>query len=120
MEWSDEHDMLLSREILTSEPFKAKRRTPEWGQLWQSVADHLNCIPERKFKVSNKSCTWALYIAEKFKNKMTAEVKASGIDTEINELDYLSWLWKKKSLIKITPSTRQKKTKAKLKPTIWD
>lgn len=90
MEWSDEHDVLLCREILTSEPFKAKRRTPQRGQLWQSVADHLNCVPEPKFKVSKRAVRERFtLLAEKFKKKMKAEEKASGIDTEMNELDVL-------------------------------
>ncbi|XP_068672956.1 golgin subfamily A member 6-like protein 22 [Montipora capricornis] len=90
MEWSDEHDVLLCREILTTEPFKAKRRTPQRGQLWQSVADHLNCIPEPKFKVSKRAVRERFtLLAEKFKKKMKAEEKASGIDTEMSELDVL-------------------------------
>ncbi|XP_044172735.1 trichohyalin-like [Acropora millepora] len=90
MEWSDEHDVLLCREILTTEPFKAERRTPQRGQLWQSVADHLNCIPEPKFKVSKRAVRERFtLLAEKFKKKMKAEEKALGIDTEMSELDVL-------------------------------
>ena len=54
MEWSDEHDVLLCREILTTEPFKAKRRTPQRGQLWQSVADHLKS--QKELSVSALHC----------------------------------------------------------------
>ena len=90
MEWNDEHDVLLCREILTSEPFKAKRRTPQRGQLWQNVADHLSSIPEPKFKVSKRAIREGFtLLAEKFKKKMKAEEKASGIDTEMTELDVL-------------------------------
>ena len=90
MEWSDEHDVLLCREILTSEAFKAKRRTPQRGQLWKSVADHLNSIPEPKFKVSKRAVRERFtLLSEKFKKKMKAKEKASGIDTEMTELEVL-------------------------------
>ena len=90
MEWSDEHDVLLCREILTSEPFKGKRGTLQRGQLWQSMADHLNSIPQPKFKVSKRAVRERFtLLVEKFKKKMKAEEKASGIDTEINQLDVL-------------------------------
>lgn len=54
------------------------------------MADHLNCIPEPKFKVSKRAGRERFtLLAEKFKKKMKAEEKASGIDTEMNELDVL-------------------------------
>lgn len=89
MEWSDEHDVLLCREILISEPFQAKpRRTPQGGQLWQSLADHVNSIPEPKFKVSKRAVRERFtLLAEKFKKKMKAEKKASGTDTKVTELN---------------------------------
>ena len=49
MEWTDCHNILLCREILLVEPFKAKQRTQQCGELWQSVAEHLNDISEPKF-----------------------------------------------------------------------
>ena len=46
------------------------------------MADHLNCIPEPKFKVSKRAvCERFTLLAEKF--------KALGIDTEMSELDVL-------------------------------
>ena len=58
------------------------------GRAW--LADHLNCIPEPKFKVSKRAVRERFtLLAEKFKKKMKAEEKASGIDTEMSELDVL-------------------------------
>ena len=88
MEWSDKHDVLLCREILITEPFQAKRRTPQLEQLWQSVADHVNSIPEPKFKVSKRAVRERFtLLAEKFKKKTKAEKKASGTDTKVTELN---------------------------------
>ena len=70
MEWTDCHDILLCREILLVEPFKAKQRTQQRGQLWQSVAEHLNDISEPQFKVSKRGVRDRYnLLAEKLKKK---------------------------------------------------
>ena len=42
MEWKEEHDVLLCREILVSQPFKFKERTVERGKIWDEIANRLN------------------------------------------------------------------------------
>lgn len=90
MDWTENHDVVLCREILVTDPFQSKQRTVQRGKLWQSIADHLNDGVELKFKVSKRGVRerYAL-LAEKFKKKTRNEEKASGIDTEITELDIL-------------------------------
>lgn len=90
MEWSNYHDVVLCREMLVVDPFQAKQRTAQRGQLWQSIADHLNDAVEPEFKVTKRGVRerYSL-LAEKFKKKMRSEEKASGIDTDMSELDVL-------------------------------
>lgn len=90
MEWTENHDVVLCREILLTDPFQSKQRTVQRGQLWQSIADHLNDAVELKFKVSKRGVRerYSL-LAEKFKKNTRNEERASGIDTEMTELDIL-------------------------------
>jgi hypothetical protein len=90
MEWTDEHDVLLGREILLVDPFKAKPRTSHRGQLWTKIADALNGIKEPKFSVSQRSVRDRFNrLADKFKKKIVAEERGSGISPEMSELDVL-------------------------------
>ncbi len=90
MEWTDEHDVLLGREILLVDPFKAKPRTSHRGQLWTKIADALNGIKEPKFSVSQRSVRDRFNrLADKFKKKIVAEERGSGISPEMSDLDVL-------------------------------
>lgn len=90
MEWSEQKDVLLCREVLLSEPYKAKDRTTQRAQLWQTVADHLNAIGSPKFKVDKRSVReHLLVLMNQYKRKMRQEERASGISPETSELDTL-------------------------------
>ena len=65
MDW---YYTILLREILATEPFKYKPRTQQRGNLWNSIADHLNDV-------------------KKFTAKKKEQDKASGIDVEVTEID---------------------------------
>ena len=39
MEWTNNHDLALAREVLLLEPFRLKARTVERGKVWQTIAD---------------------------------------------------------------------------------
>lgn len=83
MEWKEEHDVLLCREILVSQPFKFKERTVERGKLWDEIANRLNNCQTLKFRVNKRSVRERFkLIEEKFKRKIQEEEKASGIDVE--------------------------------------
>ena len=90
MEWSTSHDVLLCREIMVIEPYSAKPRTAQRGQLWKDIADRLNCLSEHKFNVTQRAVRDRFkLLSEKFKRKMAAEKVASGINPEVSELDVL-------------------------------
>ena len=89
MEWKEEHDLLLCREILVSQPFKFKERTVERGKIWDEIANRLNNCQTLKFRVNKRSVRERFkLIKEKFKRKIQEEEKASGIDVEpVSELE---------------------------------
>ena len=90
MEWSEQKDVLLCREVLLSEPYKAKDRTTQRAQLWETVEDHLNTIGSPKFKVDKRSVReHLLVLVNQYKRKMRQEERASGISPETSELDTL-------------------------------
>lgn len=83
MEWKEEHDILLCREILVSQPFQFKERTVERGKIWDEIANRLNNCETVKFRVTKRSVRERFkLIKEKFKRKIREEENASGIDVE--------------------------------------
>ena len=40
MEWSEDQNLALVREILITEPYRFKARTTERGKVWQQIADN--------------------------------------------------------------------------------
>lgn len=83
MQWKEEHDVLLCREILVSPPFKFKERTVERGKIWDEIANRLNNYQTLKFRVNKRSVRERFKLMkEKFKRKIQDEEKASGIDVE--------------------------------------
>ena len=44
MKWSEEHDLMLCREVLLLEPFKHPRQSKERGEIWGEIALSLNSV----------------------------------------------------------------------------
>ncbi|XP_068674873.1 uncharacterized protein [Montipora foliosa] len=89
-QWSSEHDVIMCREVLVSEPFNFKPRSPERGKVWDAIAQRLNAIDQPKFRVSARAVRdrYSLLTAKQAQ-KLRDEEKASGIHVEISELDSL-------------------------------
>jgi len=49
MEWSEKHDVLFLREMLTRNIFGAKKGSPARGLAWEAKVDSLNEIHSPKF-----------------------------------------------------------------------
>ena len=54
MEWSEDQNLALVREVLITEPYRFKARTTERGKVWQQIADNPNSdhtlkFPSKKF-----------------------------------------------------------------------
>ena len=89
MTWTEEHDVMLCREILTEEPFNFKHGSRERGRCWDHIADTLNKVDQLKFNVDQRAVRDRFVKLEKaFKKKTREELRASGIaPNEPSELD---------------------------------
>ena len=88
MEWSDKHDLVLCREVLTMEPCQHPYRSKERGDVWNQIAINLNGLDHPKFKVNKRSVRDRLtLLITKYKAKIRQEENASGIACEETELD---------------------------------
>ena len=54
MEWTDDHDILLLREMIASELFQFKKSSPNRGKIWESVQERLNKLDNPKFVIKEK------------------------------------------------------------------
>ena len=90
MEWSEAHDVLLCREILALNPFKAKRKTTQRSKMWETIAQNLELIDQQTFRVTVRAVRdrYSL-LARKYRKPMQTEKKASGMTPEVSELDVL-------------------------------
>ena len=80
----------MCREVLVSEPYKFKLRTPERGQAWESLAQQLNSIHQPKFRVTTRSVRDRFsLLSTKYAQKLRMEERASGIEVEQTELERL-------------------------------
>ena len=91
MEWIDEHDILLLREMIASELFQFKKGSPDRGLIWESIHERLNKLNNPKFMIKEKRGVrdWRNLLQTKFKRTQWEELQASGIDCELSEKDAL-------------------------------
>ena len=55
MEWTDEHDVLLLREIdAAGELFTHTKGSPERGKIWEAIQDGVNKLDTPKFVIKDK------------------------------------------------------------------
>lgn len=81
MEWADEHDVLMLREMVVSDIFSFKKGSISRGDAWESVAEKLNEIDSPKFRIKDKRGVrerWVL-LRRKFRSKVREEEAASGV-----------------------------------------
>ncbi|CAH3163155.1 unnamed protein product [Porites lobata] len=118
MEWTDDHDILLLREMIATEFFQCKKGSPDRGKIWESIQERLNKLDNPKFMIKEKRGVrdrWNLLQA-KFKRTQREELQASGIDCELSEKDTLiEELYKKKSDDKEAAEEIRKKAMERMK-----
>ena len=92
MEWTEDHDILLMREIMVSDLFLYKKGSPNRGLVWETIVENLNKIETTVFVLKDKRSVrdrWTL-LKSKYKKKISNEEAASGIDVdEPTELESL-------------------------------
>ena len=88
MFWTEEHDKLMCREILAVDPFSGmKKGTVQRGSKWK-VIENLTAIETPTFKVDTRSVRDRYnLLSQKLRKKLKEEEKASGIDTEMSEVE---------------------------------
>ncbi|CAH3184209.1 unnamed protein product [Porites lobata] len=81
MEWTDEHDVLMLREMVVSDVFSFKKGSVSRGDAWDSIAEKLNQIDSPQFRIKDKRGVrerWVL-LRRKFRSKIREEEAASGV-----------------------------------------
>ena len=86
--WTKEHDNLLCREVLSVNPFSAKKNSNERGKLWEEISTNLNTTSGVRFFVTKRSVRDHLNILiKRYRKKMNAEERSTGVSPEPTELD---------------------------------
>ena len=84
MEWSDEHDIIMLKEMVSREIFSFKKGSPDRGKTWESIQGFLNQIENPKFQIKDKRGVrdrWNI-LQGKFKKRMRKEEAATSIECE--------------------------------------
>lgn len=112
MKWTEEHELLMLRELMLLQPWLHKKGTSERGDDWEKLAVSLNAIPYPQFRVTQRSVRDHYSTMEKRRRKKVREEdRASGIapeeDKELDQLlDETIELFDESD--KITDQTKQK------------
>ena len=92
MDWTEEHDIALMKEVRVQNPFQAKKKTSLRAKIWLSIAETLSGSKDPPFKdcMTKRSvqdrCT---LVSEKHRQRIRKEEKASGISPPYSALDQL-------------------------------
>ena len=84
MDWTENHDVLLLREMLASELFSFKKGSVSRGEAWDSIVEKLQAIQSPIFIIKDKRAIrdrWQL-LGKKYTQRMRQEESASGISVE--------------------------------------
>ena len=77
MQWSDDKDLEMMKKMAANGIFSYKSGSRERGQLWQTIATHLNSLDG--FLVTKRSARYHFTtLIRKYKARMNKEVKGSG------------------------------------------
>ncbi|KAK2567110.1 hypothetical protein P5673_008908 [Acropora cervicornis] len=90
MFWTERHDTILCREILIHNPFQNKKSSIQRGQVWKNIAERLVTVKEVQFKADlDQRAVRDRYnlLANKLRRKLKDKEKASGIETDMTELE---------------------------------
>ena len=54
MEWTDQHNVLILREMIVSDIFSFKLGSVSQGNAWDSIAEKLNQVDSPQFRIKDK------------------------------------------------------------------
>ena len=91
MKWTEEHELVMLRELMLLQPWLYKKGTSERGNDWEKLAVSLNAIPYPQFRVTQRPVHDHYSTMEKRRrDKVREEDRASEIAPEEDkELDQL-------------------------------
>ena len=90
MQWNDDKDVLLMREVLEKSVLVLKHGTQERGQAWQRVADELNALDG--FHLTGRAVRDRIMtLIKKFK---VIKTKIKLVKVEVNQVNLRCW-WRK-------------------------
>ena len=105
MEWTNQHNTLIFREVRASDLYETRKGSPERGKIWDEIAARLNSISHPKFLRDRLNLLMA-----KFKAKNREEERASGISPDLLEIEtLLEELCEKEAAAKNKPSVGDKR-----------
>ena len=55
MSWTPLHDIVLCKEIISVNPYSAKKKSVQRSALWQKIADNLNSVKDPHFIVDKRA-----------------------------------------------------------------
>ena len=91
MKWTNEHDVMLLREVLIHETWKHKYGSQEQTKVWEKFAESLNGLNnvcQLYNKVTHRSTRdWYKLLVDNFKKHEQEEAATSGISPEEAEVD---------------------------------
>ena len=90
MFWTEEHDVVLAREMLGNSPFAGTNCvTLQRGRKWNEIFERLLQIEAPKFKVHQRGVRERYgLLAKAYRRKIREEERASGISTpELTEVE---------------------------------
>ncbi|XP_015768059.1 PREDICTED: uncharacterized protein LOC107346753 [Acropora digitifera] len=92
MDWTEDHDIALMKEVRIENPLKTKKKTCARAQIWQKIADKLSGVKQPLFKESMSKRSIQdrhILVFDKYNQRMRREAAASGISPSYSELDQL-------------------------------
>ena len=91
MYWTEQHNIILCREVVFENPYIYKKGSPQRSETWKKIVDVLNKCASPQFNVDHRAILDHINVlVNKYKKKIRAEERASGISPdEPSELDEL-------------------------------
>ena len=91
MYWTEQHNIILCREVVFENPYLYKKGSPQRSETWKKIVDVLNKCASPQFNVDHRAIRDHINVlVNKYKKKIRAEERASGISPdEPSELDEL-------------------------------
>ena len=91
MYWTEQHNIILCRELVFENPYVYKKGSPQRSEAWKKIVDVLNKGDSPQFNVDHRAIWDHINVlVNKYKKKIRVEERTSGISpNEPSELDDL-------------------------------